>query len=119
MVPEQFLVEYLSAEVNASKYFGTKDTAEKDDNFGKDNESSKLTICKVILDLMQKETNVNRLAKAIQAKIRHLVSQFKVALDESRNTGHSIRTEGGEMSYQDYMIGRFKWYFVLEPVLID
>ena len=39
---EQLLVEYLSDEVNANKYFGTKDTVEKDDW------SSKLTICKVI-----------------------------------------------------------------------
>ena len=51
---EQFLVEYLSDEVNASKYFGTKDTAEKDDKFGKDDRYSKLTTCKVISSLMEK-----------------------------------------------------------------
>ena len=95
----QFLVEYISDEVNNSKYFGTKDTAEKDDQFGKDDGCSKLTICKVISGLMEKETNVNRPAKAIQAKIRHLVSQFKVTLDKSCNTGHGIKAEGGEMNY--------------------
>lgn len=68
---------------------------------------------------MEKEKNVLRPGKAIQAKIRCLVAQFKVALDNSRNTGEGIRTEGGEMNYQDFMIGRFKWYFVLEPVLIN
>ena len=36
--------------------------------------------------LMEKETNVNRPVKAIQAKIRRIVAQFKVALDESHNT---------------------------------
>ena len=112
-------VEYLSNEVHASKYFGTKDTAEKDDKFGKGDGCSKLTICKVISGLMEKETNVNKPAKAMQAKIRRLVSQFKVALDKSRSTGHGIKTEGGEMNYRDYMISRFKWFFVLEPVLID
>ena len=88
---EQFLVEYLSDEVNARKYFGTKDTAEKDDKFGKDHGCSKFTICKDISTLMEKGTNVNRPVKAIQAKIRRLVAQFKVALDENCNPGHGIK----------------------------
>ena len=41
---EQFLVEYLSDEVNTSKHFRTKETGEKDDKFGKDNGCVKLMI---------------------------------------------------------------------------
>ena len=39
-----------------------------------------------------------------------MVGQFKVALDESKNT---------ETSFREFMIGRFKCFFVLEPVLTD
>ena len=98
------MVEYLSDEVNASKYFVLKDTAKKDNKFGKDDGCFKLTMCKVISGLMKKETNVNRPVKSIQAKIRRLVAQFNIALDESRNTGYGIKTDEGEMNYQDFIL---------------
>ena len=111
------MVDYLSDKINASNYFSQRDTSEQDSSFGKDDGCSKMSIG--ISKLMEQEIGIHRPASAIKSKTNCLVGQFKVALDESKNIGHGIKLEQDETSFCELMIGRFKWFFVLEPVLID
>ena len=53
---------------------------------------------------MEQEIRIHRPVSAIQSKIKRLVGQFKVALDESKNTGHGIKLEQGKLVFRNSLL---------------
>ena len=114
---EEFLVRWLSDEMNCNKYFGAKDTSNKDKSFGKEDGLTRTGICNQIAAKMKEELDIERGADAIKSKIYDLIAKFKIASDRCANTGEGILATDGETSFREFMLQIFQWYYDLLPVL--
>ena len=68
-------------------------------------------ICKKIAHKMNKEINIQRSVESIKSKVYDLIGRFKQAADSG------IKSNEGEESFREFMLGRFRYYFDLLDVL--
>lgn len=65
------------------------------------------------------QTGSERNADSIRKKIDQLISSYRKTSDWIANTGEGIRSNESAESWNQLILNRFKYFFILEPVMSD
>ena len=112
---EEWLVVWLANEPNCNQWMELKDTSmntmsDPDAGIMKDG------ICKKIAHQMNTDIGISKSGEATKSKLYDLISRFKPAADNARNTGEGIRARDAEESFKEVMLGQFRYYHDLVDV---
>lgn len=110
------LLEWITDERNADKYFGAQDTSSKS-GFSIDDGITKAGLCKQISEIIKTTNGVYRSPDSIRSKIDDLVGKFKQTHDWIFATGQGVRETEGEENFKEIVLGKFRFYYDLEPIL--